>query len=60
VIAGLRLQNFRGFVDHRVPLKQTSVLVGANNAGRSTIVEALRLIAVITERLLGGHARFAT
>jgi hypothetical protein len=54
----LRLQNFRGFVDHEVPLKGTTVVVGANNAGKSTIVEALRLISVITDRIATYRVRF--
>ncbi len=58
MLESLRLQNFRGFADHHVPLKQTTVLVGANNAGKSTIVEALRLIPVTAERVVSGYARF--
>jgi energy-coupling factor transporter ATP-binding protein EcfA2 len=54
----LRLQNFRGFVDHEVPLKETTVVVGNNNAGKSTIVEALRLISVITDRMATDRVRF--
>jgi hypothetical protein len=34
------------------------VIVGANNAGKSTIVEALRLVALVTERLRSPAARF--
>jgi hypothetical protein len=54
----LRLQNFRGFVDHEVPLKETTVVVGANNAGKSTIVEAFRLISVICDRMATDGVRF--
>lgn len=50
MIKELRLQNFRGFKDHRVNLKSLSILVGKNNAGKSTIVEALRLVSIITNR----------
>jgi energy-coupling factor transporter ATP-binding protein EcfA2 len=46
----LRLRNFRAFADHTVPLKKLTLLVGENNAGKSTVVEALRLIAIITHR----------
>ena len=42
----IRIQNFRGFEDHTVPLNPTTVLVGRNNAGKSTIVEALRLVSL--------------
>ncbi|MEA2190404.1 MAG: hypothetical protein QOI73_525 [Solirubrobacteraceae bacterium] len=58
MIESLRLQNFRGFIDHTVPFKQTTVLVGANNAGKSTLVEALRIVAVVLDRLRNPHARF--
>jgi hypothetical protein len=53
----LRLQNFRCFHDHAVPFKATSIVIGRNNAGKSTLVEALRLVAVVTARYqsLGYH-----
>jgi hypothetical protein len=51
MIERLRLQNFRGFEDHEIPLAETTVMVGANNAGKSTVVEALRLVALVTARL---------
>ena len=48
MIKELRLENFRGFDDHRIPFNpRTIVVVGKNNAGKSTIVEALRLVALI-------------
>lgn len=51
MIKELRLENFRGFDDHRIPFKpSTTVVVGKNNAGKSTIVEALRLVSLITNR----------
>lgn len=57
MIDRLRLQNFRGFEDHTVPFRDLTVLVGANNTGKSTIVEALRLIAIVVDRL-GPGAKF--
>lgn len=51
MIKELRLQNFRGFDDHRIPFNpRTMIVVGKNNAGKSTIVEALRLVSLITNR----------
>lgn len=50
MIKSLRIRNFRCFEDHTVPLKETSILVGRNNAGKSTIVEALRLVALVCGR----------
>ena len=46
----LRLQNYRCFADHTVPFTPNSVIVGRNNAGKSTIVEALSLIAAVVNR----------
>lgn len=53
----LILRNYRGFEDHVVPLRPLTVLVGQNNAGKSTIAEALRLISIVTERLGGLNFR---
>lgn len=53
MIAEITLKNFRGFESHTVPLDQFTLLVGKNNAGKSTVVEALRLISIITQRFQG-------
>jgi energy-coupling factor transporter ATP-binding protein EcfA2 len=58
VIESIRLENFRGFEDHLAPLCDTTIVVGANNAGKSTIVEALRLVALVTDRFRRGTGRF--
>jgi AAA domain, putative AbiEii toxin, Type IV TA system len=50
VLESLRLQNFRCFYDHTVPLRGLSVVVGRNNAGKSTLVDALRLVSIVTSR----------
>jgi energy-coupling factor transporter ATP-binding protein EcfA2 len=50
MITELRLQNFRGFDDHVLPLGSMTVVVGENNAGKTTIVEALRLVSMVTLR----------
>lgn len=39
-------------------MRDTTIIVGANNAGKSTVVEALRLIAVATNRLINGKSTF--
>lgn len=46
----IEIKNFRGFSTHRICFKETSILVGKNNAGKSTIVEALRLVALVANR----------
>jgi len=53
MITELHLKNFRGFEDHVVPLKPFTIVVGKNNAGKSTIVEALRLISIVVSRFKG-------
>src|SRR4051812_26882264 len=53
MISELHLTNFRGFEDHKVPLNALTIIVGRNNAGKSTIVEALRLISLVVSRFQG-------
>lgn len=53
MIAELHLKNFRGFEDHVVLLKPFTIIVGRNNAGKSTIAEALRLISIVVSRFKG-------
>ena len=50
MLRSLRLQNFRCFRDHTVTFHPSTVVVGKNNAGKSTIVEALHLIAAVVNR----------
>ena len=46
----LRLRNFRCFDDHTIPLRQRTLIIGRNNAGKSTVVEGLRLVALVANR----------
>ncbi|MCX5905469.1 MAG: AAA family ATPase [Proteobacteria bacterium] len=46
----VKLQNFRCFNDHTLPFKPTSIVIGRNNAGKSTLVEALRLVSIVVAR----------
>lgn len=46
----LRLQNFRCFGDHQIPFRPCTIIVGRNNAGKSTLVDALRLVSIATSR----------
>lgn len=57
MLTELRLRNFRGFEDHTLPLRPSTLIVGRNNAGKSTLVEALRLLSLVTTRFrsLGYH-----
>ncbi|MCE5240056.1 AAA family ATPase [bacterium] len=47
----LRLQNYRGFRDHAVEFGPLTILAGINNAGKSTIVEALTIVS----RVVSGY-----
>jgi hypothetical protein len=50
MLTKIRLTNFRGFADHELPLQPLTLIVGRNNAGKSTIIEALRFISLATAR----------
>jgi predicted ATPase len=50
VIKRIRIRNFRCFKDHEVSFNRSAILVGRNNAGKSTVVEALRLVSLIEDR----------
>lgn len=50
MLKSIKLENFRGFDNHELPFKETTVIVGRNNAGKSTVVEALRLVAIVVGR----------
>ncbi len=56
MLVTLELKNYRGFSNHKLPLKDLTIIVGRNNAGKSTVVEALRLISIITSRF--GYLNF--
>ena len=43
MIKSISLKNFRGFRDHTVELTPFCLLIGQNNAGKTTLVEALRI-----------------
>lgn len=50
MLRSLKLLNFRGFKEHKLPFNHVTIVVGQNNAGKSTIVEALRLLALVAAR----------
>lgn len=52
-LTSLTLRNFRRFAHHEIRFTERTLLVGANNAGKSTVVQALRLVAVVTNRVRG-------
>ncbi len=54
-IQSVTLTNFRGFKRHTVAFNEVSVLVGHNNAGKSTLIDALRLLTVASEKALSAN-----
>lgn len=43
-VRSVRFHNFKGLRDYRVTLKRMNVLVGPNNAGKSRVLDAFRLL----------------
>ena len=50
MLSELVLDNFRCFKHHVIPLRHKTIIVGRNNAGKSTIAEALRLVSIVADR----------
>ena len=46
----LRIQNFRCYKDCVITFNGSSILVGRNNAGKSTMIEALKIISSVTRK----------
>ena len=49
----LHIQNYRCFKDHIIKFKPLTTIVGKNNAGKTTIIETLRLLSIISSRYKG-------
>ena len=41
----LELENFKCYQRASIPFKDLSIIVGANNAGKSCLIESLRLVS---------------
>lgn len=52
MLKNLQLENYRCFDSHNINFKNTTIVVGKNNAGKSTMIEALRLISIVANRSL--------
>lgn len=52
MLTRLRLQHFKGFNDFAVSFGESALLVGPNNAGKSTIIGALRLCGAASRAAL--------
>lgn len=51
----LTIRNFRCYENSTVVFQPTSILVGRNNAGKSTLIEALKIISVISRKYKTAH-----
>lgn len=51
----LRLQNFKGFRDQRIEFMDFSVVIGRNNAGKSSAFEAIRILSNVLAKLPSGR-----
>lgn len=52
MITNLSLSNFRCYDEHEVPFNKITIVVGKNNAGKSTLIEALRLVSLVSSRII--------
>jgi len=50
MLKSISLQNFRGFREHSIDFAPFCLLIGQNNAGKTTLIEALRLIGTAIRR----------
>ena len=41
-ILHIKIHNFRGIIDEEFELQPYTLLIGSNNAGKSTVVDAIR------------------
>ncbi len=57
----IKLENFRGFQNYTLPLKQFSVLIGKNSSGKTSLLQAIQLVYDSIRLLFGGgeQANFA-
>lgn len=46
----IHFKNYRCFEDSEIDFRNTSIIVGQNNAGKSTIVEALRILSAVAQK----------
>lgn len=46
----IKLENFRCFENSKMSIRDLTIIVGKNNSGKSTIIEALRMISMATKK----------
>ena len=54
-LKSIRIQNYKCFNNVSFNIKAINILIGENNAGKSTTIEAIKLLAFAIEKLKLGH-----
>lgn len=56
----IKIENFRGISSLHIPLDELTVLIGENNAGKSTVLEAIRLVLTrgVSSRRVGQFSEY--
>ncbi|MBQ4122112.1 AAA family ATPase [bacterium] len=50
MIKSISIENYRGFKKHHITFKELTLMVGKNNAGKSTLIEILRICSLVTKK----------
>jgi energy-coupling factor transporter ATP-binding protein EcfA2 len=50
MLTKIHIKNYRCYDEHEIDFRRVTVIVGKNNAGKSTLVESLRLVALALSR----------
>jgi predicted ATPase len=57
VLTTIRLINFKGFQDQRIEFRRFSIVIGRNNAGKSSAFEAIRILSNVISKFASGKFR---
>lgn len=52
ILTKVEIENYKCFQKHTVNLNETSIIIGQNNAGKSTFVEVLRILCLTSSKLI--------
>lgn len=55
MLSKLKIKNFRCYEECTIQFNGTSILVGKNNAGKSTLIEALKIVSSVTRKYRNSH-----
>lgn len=50
MIKKVTIENYRGYSHHEITFRDLNIVVGKNNAGKTTLIEALRLVSLVSRR----------